>query len=424
MRNKHIILLASFGALAIVAIVIVQVFWVKEALHISDQQFDQTVQIALREVAEKIAKKNKTTYEYKNPVKKINSTHYIVQVNSEIDAKVLDYYLASSFEYFNIKQDVEYAIYSCFSKEMVYCNYIQRNATPPKSQLQHLPKFEGLDYYFSVSFPHYSIVSMHNVPMWVVTSIILMLAVFFFIYALFVVFRQRSITQVQKDFINNMTHEFKTPISTISIIQQVISDPEITKNPERLLAYSNIIGEETRRLNEQVEKVLNIAKIEKGQFQLKKEKLRVHEIIDALERQILHTLKQSGDGHIRIKLNATNDTVMADKVHLTNILFNLTDNAIKYGGHPPEVNIVTANEKDRLIISISDNGYGIEKKNLNKIFHKFYRIPTGKVHNVKGFGLGLFYVKKIIEAHRWKITVASTPGVGTTFNIIIPVKTI
>ncbi|HRD06637.1 MAG: HAMP domain-containing sensor histidine kinase [Saprospiraceae bacterium] len=422
MKNKHIILLALFGAVAILAIVVVQVFWVKEALHISDQQFDQTVQIALREVAEKIAKKNKTTYEYKNPVKKINSTHYIVLVNSEIDSKLLDYYIPSTFEYFNIKQDVEYAIYSCFSKEMVYCNYIQKNKSLGNSNLVHHPKFEGLDYYFSVSFPHYSIVSMHNVPMWVVTSIILMLAVFFFIYALFVVFRQRSITQVQKDFINNMTHEFKTPISTISIIQQVISDPEITKTPERLLSYSNIIGAETKRLNEQVEKVLNIAKIEKGQFQLKKEKLHVHEIIDAIEQQFVHTLKQSGEGSLIVSLDAVHDLVLADKVHLTNILFNLTDNAIKYGGHPPELHITTRNEGDKIIISIQDNGDGIEKKNLGKIFDKFYRIPTGKVHNVKGFGLGLFYVKKIVDAHKWKIVVTSVPGKGTQFSILMPLK--
>lgn len=420
MRNKHIILLASFGAIAILAIVVVQVFWVKEALHISDQQFDQTVQIALREVAEKISKKNKTTLEYKNPVKKINSTHYVVQVNSDIDAEMLDYFIASTFDYFNIKQDVEYGIYSCFSKELVYCNYIQKDATQPKSLLQHLPKFEGLDYYFSVSFPHYSIVSMHNVPMWVVTSIILMLAVLFFIYALFVVFRQRSITQVQKDFINNMTHEFKTPISTISIIQQVISDPEITKTPERLLAYSRIIGVETKRLNEQVEKVLNIARIEKGQFQLKKERIDIHEIIATIEQQFIHTLNESGDGHLQTLLNAQQHWVLADKVHLTNILFNLTDNAVKYGGDPPEVTIITYNEAKNMVIEVRDNGYGIDKKNLKKIFHKFYRIPTGRVHNVKGFGLGLFYVKKIIDAHRWKITVTSTPGKGTSFYIYIP----
>ncbi|MBK8701917.1 MAG: HAMP domain-containing histidine kinase [Saprospiraceae bacterium] len=419
MKNKHIIFLASFGGVVILAIFIVQLFWVKEALHISQQQFDQTVQIALREVAEKIALKNNTTYEYTNPVKKINPTHYIVQVNSDIDAELLDYYLASSLEYYNINQDVEYGIYSCFSKELVYCNYIQKNKPQkPVSSIQ-LPKFEGLDYYFSVSFPHYSIVSMHNVPMWMVTSIILFLAILFFLYALFIVFRQKSITQVQKDFINNMTHEFKTPISTISIIQQVISDPEITKNPQRLATYSEIIGAETKRLNEQVEKVLNIARIEKGQFSLHRESVSVHEII----QQIVLNVKNTEPGYnvqISAETEANSDAVLADRVHFTNILFNLVDNAIKYGGNPPVIKLSTHTEGHKIFIRITDNGYGMEKKELKKIFDKFYRISTGNVHNVKGFGLGLYYVKKIVDAHKWKITVTSTPGLGTVFTLEIP----
>jgi len=232
------------------------------------------------------------------------------------------------------------------------------------------------------------------------------------------------LSDIKTDFVNNMTHEFKTPIATISIIQQVISDPEITKTPERLLSYSRIIGVETKRLNEQVEKVLNIARIEKGHFQLKKERIDIHEIIANIEQQFIHTLNENGNGRLFISLNAVNPVVMADKVHLTNILFNLTDNAIKYGGDPAEVHINTHNEAKYLVVEVNDNGYGIEKKNLKKIFHKFYRIPTGRVHNVKGFGLGLFYVKKIIDAHRWKINVTSFPGKGTSFYFYIPFQSI
>jgi len=181
---------------------------------------------------------------------------------------------------------------------------------------------------------------------------------------------------------------------------------------------------ETKRLNEQVEKVLNIAKIEKGHFQLKKESIDIHEIIADIEQQFIHTLNENGTGRLHIALNAVNHIVWGDRVHLTNILFNLTDNAIKYGGDPVEVNIVTHNENKNIVIEVRDNGYGIDKKNLKKIFHKFYRIPTGRVHNVKGFGLGLFYVKKIIDAHRWKITVASVPGNGTSFYIYIPFQSV
>jgi two-component system, OmpR family, phosphate regulon sensor histidine kinase PhoR len=420
MQNRHIIYLAILGAFAILSILVVQIFWVKGALDISQNQFEQTVNIALREVAEKIAKQNKTTFEYKNPVIKINESHYIVNVNSDIDPKLLDYYLASSLDYFNINQDVEYGIYNCHSKELVYCNYIQkRNPQNPTSQID-LPKVEGILYYFTVSFPHYSIVSMHNVPMWVVTSIILMIAVLFFLYALFVVFQQRNISQVQKDFINNMTHEFKTPISTISIIQQVISDPEIVKDPQRLATYSEIIGVETKRLNDQVEKVLNIAKIEKGQFALNKEEVSVNQIIEKIVFQTKAKNDVHASANISHQLCAENDLASVDLVHFTNIILNLIDNAIKYGNEHPEVIIKTENIKDKILIKICDNGQGIDKKDVKKIFEKFYRVPTGNVHNVKGFGLGLYYVNKIVEAHKCKIYVDSELGKGSIFTIEIP----
>jgi two-component system, OmpR family, phosphate regulon sensor histidine kinase PhoR len=420
-KNKDITLLAIFGALVILAILVVQIFWVKDALNISTRQFDNTVTIALREVAEKIAFNNKTTYQYKNPVKRINPAQYIVQVNGEIDAELLDYYISSTFDYFDIKQDVEYNIYDCTSNTLVYCNYIQKNKfQKPYNELPQ-PKFEGLDYYFTVTFPHYSITSMHNVPMWVVTSLVLTLAILFFIYALYVVIRQRNITQVQKDFINNMTHEFKTPISTISIIQQVISDPEIVKSPQRLGTYSQIIGVEINRLNDQVEKVLNIARIEKGQFTLHKERISVGEVIQQLTRSINAT-DLSENVIVEEILDDHDDTIFADKVHFTNILFNLVDNAVKYGGKPPQIVIETEIINNKIFVKIKDNGRGIDKKNIKKIFDKFYRVPTGNVHDVKGFGLGLYYVSKIIEAHRWKISVSSQLGTGTTFLLEIPLE--
>lgn len=420
MKNKDIVFLVSFGALVILAIIIIQIFWVKGALNISQNQFDQTVNIALREVAEKIAKHKKTTFQYKNPVKKITNNQYIVSVNTNIDAELLDYYLVSTFDYFNIKQDIEYTIHDCLSNEMVYCNYIQKDK-PQDYQTQHnLPKFEGFDYYFSVSFPHNSITSMHNVPMWIITSIVLMLAILFFLYALYVIVRQRNITQVQKDFINNMTHEFKTPISTISLIQQAISDPEIVSNPKKLATYTEIIGVETKRLNAQVEKVLNIAKIEKGQFILNKENIAVHEVIDQLVSNIENTEGVEHNVKISSTQNAKDDIIKADNVHFTNILFNLVDNAIKYGGLPPIVLVDTRNEGNKIVIRIKDNGKGIDAKEIKKIFDKFYRIPTGNIHNVKGFGLGLYYVQKIIEAHRWKMKLNSELGNGSTFEIEIP----
>jgi two-component system phosphate regulon sensor histidine kinase PhoR len=217
-----------------------------------------------------------------------------------------------------------------------------------------------------------------------------------------------------------MTHEFKTPISTISIIQQVISDPKIVDTPERLSAYADIIGVEAKRLNEQVEKVLNIAKIEKGQFTLNKDNISVHELLEQLQNQCKARYELEYMAEINLDLKASKDIIFADQVHFSNILFNVVDNGVKYGGKPPVINIETYNLHQKLVITIKDNGIGIDKKDMGKIFQKFYRVPTGNIHNVKGFGLGLYYVGKIIDAHKYKIKVESEINNGTTFIIEIP----
>ena len=420
-KGNHIKILTGFGIIAIISIFLIQIFWVRQAFTISESQFEHSLTVALRQVAEKIAVKHKTHFLLRNPVIKINPRLYVVQVNSEIDATLLDHFLNTTFDYFGINQDVEYSIYSCEDNKLVYCNYIQKRKPLKSASTPELPKFEGVDYYFSVSFPNYPIISMHNIPMWMMTSGVLIFLVLFFIYALFVVFAQKSITQVQREFINNMTHEFKTPLSTISVIQQVISDPEIIKTPQRLATYAQIIGVETRRLNEQVEKVLNITKLEKKQFELHLETINVNEIIEQVVYSLTHTdFEKTLD--ISTNMKASNYTILADRVHFHNVISNITENAVKYSAAEANIVISTVEHKDKLHITVSDKGEGIEKKELKKIFDKFYRISKGNTHNVKGFGLGLFYVKQIADAHKWKINIHSAPGVGTDFTIIADIK--
>jgi two-component system, OmpR family, phosphate regulon sensor histidine kinase PhoR len=418
LKGNHIKYLTAFGIIAILSIFIVQIFWIKEAFNITESQFEHNTTVALRQVAEKIAVKNKTNFLQHNPVIKINPRLYVVQVNSEIDANLLDHYLKVTFDYFNIDIDVEYSIYSCQNDELVYCNYIQKKKPQKNATTPELPNFTDIDYYFSVSFPNYPIISMNNIPMWMITSAVLVLVVLFFIYALFVVFAQKSISQIQREFINNMTHEFKTPISTISIIQQAISDPDIVKNPRRLATYTEIIGEEINRLNDQVEKVLNISRLEKRQVELKLEMIDSHDVI----QQVIHNLSNietEKKVNFLTHLRAERFSINADRVHFTNVICNIIENAMKYSADEVTIKITTADQANKLTISIQDNGEGIEKKELKKIFDKFYRIPKGDTHNVKGFGLGLFYVKQIAKAHGWKLDVKSDFGQGTTFFLII-----
>ncbi len=217
-----------------------------------------------------------------------------------------------------------------------------------------------------------------------------------------------------------MTHEFKTPISTIAVASETISQPAIINTPERLFTYSGIIHEEAARLNRQVERVLQTAKAERREFRLNKEKVDLHELINAIVESFNVNTKNNKD-EIKLNLGATDYTIMADKHHLTNVIFNLLDNAVKYSGESPVVTIETMNEGNKILLSVSDEGIGIKKEYMEKIFEKFFRVPSGNIHNVKGFGLGLSYVKSIARSHRWRIKVKSEPGKGSTFTLLIPV---
>jgi two-component system phosphate regulon sensor histidine kinase PhoR len=215
-----------------------------------------------------------------------------------------------------------------------------------------------------------------------------------------------------------MTHELKTPISTISLSAEMMMRlPEITS--EQVHKYAGIIYKENKRLEHQVERVLNVAKLDKDQVILNKDRFDVNELLDEVKENFeLHHLEKGGI--ITIELNATNHIIQADAVHLTNVIYNLLENAVKYCESVPSITIQTRNDKNGIWIEIEDNGIGIKKENLSLIFDKFYRVPTGNLHNVKGFGLGLYYVKLIVDAHGGKVNVKSTQGKGTTFSLFFP----
>lgn len=214
-----------------------------------------------------------------------------------------------------------------------------------------------------------------------------------------------------------MTHEFKTPISTIAISTQVLKDPGIIQFPERLLNYATIIENENHRLKQQVERVLQMARLEKEDIGLKKEVLDFHDLIhEAVNNKTFQTANVS----IKLKLEATASNVTVDKLHMVNLIYNLLDNAIKYNKRDPDILISTSTINKMLKMEIRDNGIGIHPDNLKKIFNRFYRVPTGNLHDVKGFGLGLSYVKRIVEAHNGKITISSEPERGSQFIIQLP----
>ncbi len=254
-----------------------------------------------------------------------------------------------------------------------------------------------------------------------ISSVILILIILLCFYiAVNTIVHQKKLSVIKNDFINNMTHELKTPIATISLATEMLQDKDV-QNSQGLSRYLQIIKDETIRLGKQVEKVLQTALIDKGDLKLNFEKINAHEVI----QQVINNMSiqiESKSGKVNLKLDAVNYFIQADEIHLTNIIHNLLDNANKYSELNPEIEISTYNKKDGLIIRISDNGIGMTKEQLNKIFDKFYRVPTGNIHNVKGFGLGLSYVKNIIELHKGTVKVESKLNGGSVFEIFLPFK--
>ncbi len=254
------------------------------------------------------------------------------------------------------------------------------------------------------------------------TFVFILILVLTFVITMYIIFKQKRLSEIKNDFINNMTHEFKTPISSISLASQMLKDPGITKTPRSLSHISAVINDESKRLSFQVEKILQMAIFDKDKSRLKLTELDASELINSVIANF--SLKVTNkQGQIVFDNQAKDTMVLADEVHFTNVIYNLLDNALKYTVNTPLLKVKTWNEKQKLHISVKDNGIGIKREDLKRIFERFYRVPTGNLHNVKGFGLGLAYVKKIIEDHNGLIKVESEINNGTEFIICLPLNT-
>jgi two-component system phosphate regulon sensor histidine kinase PhoR len=255
-----------------------------------------------------------------------------------------------------------------------------------------------------------------------ISAIIILALVLAFFYTINTIKQQKKYTEIKNDFISNMTHEFKTPIATVALASEMLSDETIVKTPEKMQRFAKMIREENKRLGVLVENILQTAVLDKGDFKLQRIAFDLHEVIlSAVEKFYLQVEQKNGKLHTALK--ATNHTIWADKVHITNIVVNLLDNALKYSKEIPDIIIGTENVSNGILLSVKDHGIGIRKEDVKKIFDQFYRVSTGNVHNIKGFGLGLSYVYAIVKKHDGQISVDSELGKGSTFNVYLPFKT-
>jgi two-component system phosphate regulon sensor histidine kinase PhoR len=393
---------------------------VRRAFDLKEAEFERTVNTALYNVAQQIFEIKNTPSPAVNPVKQVSTNYFIVMVNSEIDASLLEFLLRNEFEKRAIRADFEYGVYDCSSERMVYGDYVPlQTAKEKRVTNKKLPQWANQGYYFGVQFPNRIAHITNQMGIWSFSSVVLLLVIVFFAYTLFVILKQKRLSEIQKDFINNMTHEFKTPIATIAVSTEVLKDPGIVHQPERLLNYMTIIEKENTRLKQQVERVLQMARLDKEDIGLKKENLSIHHII---QDSIRHTsvALQEKKVSVGLDLSAEEPAIEGDKLHLTNVFNNLFDNAIKYCKTTPSLIVRTTNEHGGIAIEVEDNGIGIAQENQKRVFQKFYRVPTGNLHDVKGFGLGLSYVRTVVEAHRGKISLRSELGRGSIFKIYLP----
>ena len=422
MRNTSIRWVILLGAVTILSIIAMQTYWLIQRWTHESKSFHQTTSIALLRVADNLAKYNGSTLPSGDIIKRITPNYYIVNFNDVIDANALELFLLQEFSSLHSYTDFEYGIYDCASDDMVYgnhCNLIE----PDKSFKSEgkLPKYDEFNYYFGVKFPSRQEDLRASTGLTWVLAMIAAITVIFFSYAIWVIFNQRRYSEMQRDFINNMTHEFKTPLTSIQLSSDFLSKQSVIQQDDRLRRYTELIRSQYQRLNTQVEKLLNIARLESGEFKLKSEKIDMHQLLD----EVLDSKAAEAGIEGRVfnrKFEATRTTVEGDRTHLGNVVNNLIDNAVKYSPPDKPIEIITRDDKGVMNVSILDHGIGIAPDHQKHLFKKFYRVPSGNVHDIKGFGLGLHYVKKILRMLGGDIDVKSTLGEGSCFTFHLPIQ--
>ncbi|MBA3648886.1 MAG: HAMP domain-containing histidine kinase [Chitinophagales bacterium] len=420
MKKSPLRFVLILGGICITGALITQIFWVQKALQVKEANFDDAVALSLRRVVEQIDYSSTNTIATLDVIRKISPRNFQLNINDQIDCNVLEFYLRTELSYPNLDVDFNYSVFSVANDTPVFRRNVDLHERDRLYSVStDLPIFKNEAYYAIVSFPKRSSYIGVKMTIWIFSSFILLIVVFFFFYTIFVILKQFRVVEMQKDFINNMAHEFKTPISTIAISSEVLSKPDIILQPERLRNYANIISSEVNRLRNQVDKLLQMAKIERDKIELHLEEINLHELISEVIPNFSLKLDDN-QGRILYHLDACDHMIMADRVHLTNIIYNLLDNAVKYTEDMPEINIQTLNENGEIIFSVKDNGIGISQEFQQKVFDKFFRVPTGNIHNVKGFGLGLHYLRLVINAHNWKMKLESEKNHGSNFSIFIP----
>lgn len=466
MNKKYIWIVSIILGIALLSLIILQAWFFQDSRNLKKEQLDMSVNIALNSITSDLERqereqrirfytenrqapttilslsaKYKKTYNLQNSRQSGSISQDILQTTLDLNtysssierslAERLDFNelgnnIAKALNENNVFLSFEYAVKTGGTYDYISENYLQ-NSNNKKRHAKILFPYETLALgakqslliiYFNSPDDFYAQGILRFI---IPAGILILILILCSAFTIYIIFRQKKVSMIKNDFINNMTHEFKTPISTISLASQILKDNTMENTRKNVERISGIISDESKRLSFQVEKILQMAVFDEVEMKLKLKILNINSLIEKHVPNFRINVEKRG-GTIITHLAAGLNEIHGDEVHISNLIANLLDNALKYSRETPEITITTKNKNGHVLLSIADNGIGIAKEDQKMIFERFYRVHTGNVHNIKGFGLGLSYVKKVVEAHKGTIEVESMPEKGSKFTIILPTK--
>jgi len=410
-RNLQIIIIVS--AISLLGLIFMQFFWMRKSLRVAEKHYNHRVNLALQDVIKEIERTEGGLQFLLTP------KNEIVQAGS----KKLNSLLHQYFDYHRLESNFNYTITTNRSDSILFTyaplKAMANDTRPHKVCLNRLEGGGGL--HLEIFFPtKQRAIFLEKIAWFIFSGLFLLVVIFSFSYIIFMIIRQKKLSEMKSDFINNMTHEFKTPISTISLAAEVLLQSNESSSTSRIKRYAKIIFDENQRMQTRVDRVLQMALIDKNEFRLNLSETDIHKLIKETMNSIsLHDYEKQVQ--VKYNLTAENHVILADELQIRSMINNLLENAVKYSSKQPVINISTRQMNGSVHIRLQDNGIGISSEAAKHIFDKFYRVHTGNIHDVKGFGLGLYYVKSIVEAHSGSIKVRSELKKGTTFDIFLPI---
>lgn len=421
MKRKTFLIIVSITGFALAGIIFIQFYWIRNAVLLHEEQFDSSVRLALKGAVNLMYENKSDTCE-----QGLFCSRSCMQkdsiLNNGLNVDALKPIITKEFSEAGLPGPYVYGIFisNALQPEYISKPGYEKQLLQSKHTASLSCIFKNDEVVLGAWFPDEKTRAMKAVFWWLAVCFLLIAVLILgFIFTIYSFLRQKNISEMKSDFVNNITHEFKTPIATISLASEMLLKPSVLASETKARKYAGIIYDENIRLRNQVEHVLQLAVLDRGTFNLKYKSIDIHTLIHKVAESFQLLVKER-NGSVKLLLNATNHQSYADGMHIENIISNLLDNANKYSPGIPDITVSTFNRNDHIVVAVEDKGIGISKENQKHIFRKMYRVHTGNIHDVKGFGLGLYYVKRLIEAHNGNINLHSEPGKGSRFEISLP----